>query len=171
MKAELPKEYQISIFPTSIEHVIPEFKRNYTIGSDRVLSFDERDCEKWFHEFVELVISKRGKKFLPICRLSDGEYMFYLGEQPLDIRLSFFQRLRQWLGKVKHQILLGGGIGAFTQGHYHSGEYSLKEWKEAKLEIPVMVKKISENGILALHLNYTNLPFQERYFPALENGF
>ena len=66
MKAELPKEYQISIFPTSIEHVIPEFKRNYTLGSDRVLSFEERDCEEWFHEFVDLVISKRGKNLF--CR-------------------------------------------------------------------------------------------------------
>ncbi len=177
MKAKIPKKYQISIFPTSIEHVIPEFKRNYTVGSDRVLSLVERDCEKWFHEFVDLVISQRGKKFLPICRLSDGEYMFYLGEQPLDIRLPFFQKLRQWLGKVKHQILLGGGIAARTEGrgpgkggtaNYHSGEYSLKDWKQAKLEIPIMMKKLSEKGILALHLNYTNEPFQERYFPALE---
>ncbi|MDA7656757.1 hypothetical protein N8647_00265 [bacterium] len=168
MKVELHDKYKMSIFPTSIEHVIPEFKRDYTPGSDRVLSFDDRDCEQWYHGFVDLVISQRGKKFLPICRLSDGEYMFYLGEQPLDITLPFFSKIRQLLGKFKHQFLLGGGIGAFTQNHYHSGQYSKKEWKQAQIEIPSLIKKISEKGILALHLNYTNEPFQERYFPALE---
>jgi hypothetical protein len=169
MQAELPEEYRMSLFPYSIDHIIPEFKRNSTAGRDRVLVQNMIDCEVWFAEFVELIISNRGKVFLPVCRLSDGEYMFILGEQPLDIRLPFRVKARQWLGKLKHHLLLKGGIGAFTQGHYHSGEYSLNEWIQARREMPKLIRLLSEKGILALHLNYTCIPFQERYFPALNS--
>ena len=165
--ANLPKEYQMQVLPESIDFVIPGFKRDYVPGSVKTLALRKRDSEQWFDEFVDRLINASGRKFLPVCRMSDGEFLFLLGEQPLDIRLSFVQKLRQKLSRFKWQLLLGGGLAPHTVGHYHSGEYTAEEWSKARMEYPQMMRKISQKGIIAWHLNYTNVPFQERYFPAL----
>ena len=79
------------------------------------------------------------------------------------------KKIRTWLSNFRARFFLKGGLGAFTEGHYHSGEYSLKEWGKAKLEQPEQIKEISNNGILALHLSYVETqPFAERYWPALD---
>ncbi|MEW6088401.1 MAG: hypothetical protein AB1498_08875 [bacterium] len=165
---KLPKEYQMQMFPESIEFVIPGFERSCVPGSSKTLALKKRGCEEWYNEFIDKLVNACGRQFLPVCRMSDGEFLFLLGEQPFDIRLPFVQKLKQELSRFKHRILLNGGLGPFTEGHYHSGEYSADEWRKARVDYPQMIRKISENGILALHLNYTNVPFQERYFPALE---
>lgn len=166
--AVLPKQYSMSQFPATIEFVIPDFKRNYSPGSDKSLALRDRDSEWWFHEFVDRVIAACGHKFLPICRMSDGEFLFLLGEQPPDVRLTLVQKLRFWLSQFKWRVLLRGGLGPHTVGHYHSGEYSNTEWRLARKEYPEVIRELCKQGILAWHLNFTNVPFQERYFPALE---
>ena len=166
--AELPKEYQMQMFPESFDLLIPGFKRGYFPGCTKTLALRKRDCEQWYNEFVDRLVAACGRQFLPVCRMSDGEFLFLLGEQPFDIRLPFSQKLKLSLGRFKYQLLLRGGIGAFTEGHYHSGQYSAKEWRKARKKYPQAIRKISERGIIAWHLNYTNVGFQERYFPALE---
>lgn len=164
---QLPPEYHLSMLSDNIDFFIHGFKKNYIPGGEKTLVIKKRDCEQWFNEFVDKCISACGRQFLPIYRMSDGEFLFMLGEQPLDIRWSFKQKMRIRLGLIKHKILLSGGLGPFTQGHYHSGEYSAKEWQMARINLPHQIRKISECGILALHLNYVKTPFAERYFPAL----
>jgi len=165
---ELPRKYRISLLPESIDFVIPGFEQNYPRGLSKTLALRKRDCEQWFNEFVDHLVDSCGRRFLPVCRLSDGEFLFLLGEQPIDIRLPFVQKLRLRLSQFKERLILKGGIGPYTAGHYHSGEYSADECRKARIEQPQMIKKISEKGILALHLNYVRDPFNERYFPALE---
>ncbi len=167
---ELPKKYREplrKIFPVDIDFDIPGYENLYKSNKNKSLALEMRDCKEWYNEFVDKCISACGREFLPIYRMSDGEFLFILGEQPLDIRWSFKQKLKIKLGLIKEKILLGGGLGPFTQGHYHSGKYSAKEWKIARVNLPDQIRKISENGILALHLNYDKTPFAERYFPAL----
>jgi len=167
IQIKLPEQYQVSIFPESIDLLIPDFKKTYPCPI-KTLALTNRDCEKWYNEFADRVLGACGKKFMPVCRMSDGEYLFLLGEQPFDFRLPFMKRLRLELGRLKHNLLLNGGLGAFTQGHYHSGEYSKAEWLEAREKYPEAIRKISQKGIIAWHLEYTDEPFQERYFPMLE---
>ncbi|MDD5596350.1 MAG: hypothetical protein PHV82_00310 [Victivallaceae bacterium] len=164
---ELPQEYQSPRFPESIDFIIPGFEKVYPPGRSKTLALKKRDCRIWYNEFIDRILDACGRRFLPVCRMSDGEFLFLLGEQPFDKRLPFWLKLRLRLGRFKHSILLRGGLGAFTQGHYHSGEYSAEEWRKARLELPEAIRKISEKGILAWHLNYEREPFAERYFPVL----
>jgi len=167
---KLPKKYREplrDIFPVDIDFDIPGYEKQYLQNKNKSLALEERDCKQLFHEFVDKCVLACGRQFLPIYRMSDGEFLFILGEQPLDIRWSLKQKIRIKLGLIKEKAVLQGGLGPFTQGHYHSGKYSAKEWEIARINLPDQIRKISENGILALHLNYVKTPFAERYFPAL----
>jgi hypothetical protein len=161
----LPARYRTNLFLKEIDFYIPEFKKSYPKNYSKCLALRDRECDEWFEEFAEKVSNAIGRKYLPIMRISDGEFLFILGGASPDFRISFMQKLRVYAGNLKRIILKGGGISAFTQGHYHSGEYSSREWKEARTKSAEMIKNISEEGILALHLNYVDTPFTERYFP------
>jgi hypothetical protein len=165
----LPSIYRMSLFPEDIDFDIPGFKKHYVAGGRNTLAIRNRDCAQWYYEMIDRVIDSCGRSFLPICRLSDGEFLFLLGRQPEDIRVkySLLKRAKNFLADLKWKILLRGGLGPFTQGHYHSGRYSGKEWDKAIIDQPKLIKRISESGILALHLNYESKPFAEKYFPAL----
>ena len=176
---ELPKKYKMKTFPISIDFFIPGFLKNYDPGYNKVLALENRKCEGWYNEFINKCIDACGKTHLPIYRMSDGEFLFILGEQPQDIRLPLLKKLRNKISNLKLKMDLKGGIGAWTNEYkdnkvsrklrYHSGQYSSNEWRKSRLEQPSLIKKIAENGVLALHLNYIPEPFGERYWPALDN--
>lgn len=168
VQPELPKKYHMSLFPERIDFIIPGFEWIFLQCKNKSLALRMRDSSEWYHEFVDKCVAACGQHFLPIYRMSDGEFLFLFGEQPLDERWSFKQKMKFRLGQIKEKMILKGGLGPFTQGHYHSGEYSAEEWRRARTEQPELIKKISEKGILALHLNYVNIPFAERYWPALD---
>jgi hypothetical protein len=167
-KSILPPEYEMSIFKFDIKFTIPGFIYKST-KFDRSLSLSNINSEDWYNDFIDKVVSSIGKNYLPICRISDGEFLFFLGKQSLDIRYSFFKKLKLTISNFKSNLILKGGIGPFTNGHYHSGEYTSEECLEARKMYPGLLKFISEKGILALHLSYSNIPFHESYFPALNN--
>jgi hypothetical protein len=164
----LPNDYKMTLFDFDISFTIPGFKYKSTIY-DRSLSLTNQNSEDWYNDFIDKVVSSIGKKYLPICRVSDGEFLFFLGKQPLDIRYSILKKIKLTLSNFKSFLILRGGIGPFTNGHYHSGEYTREECSEARKIYPELLKYISEKGILALHLSYSNVPFHENYFPALNN--
>jgi hypothetical protein len=170
---KIPKTYRdplLKYFPCDIDFYIPGYEISYPIGKSKTLALSSRDCGLWFEEFVNLVIEKiNTPTFFPICRVSDGEFLFFLGEQPVDIRTTFKQKIIFYLSYLKYRFLLNGGFGALTQGKfgkYHSGLYTKNEWIEQKKKYASWLKKISIDGVLALHLNYEHIPFAERYYPA-----
>jgi hypothetical protein len=167
----LPSAYEMSLFPESIDFDIPGFKKHYVYRGRNTLTTRVRDCAQWYDEMIDRVIKLCGKSFFPICRLSDGEFLFLLGPQPKDIRIkhSYLKKIKNVISDLKWGVLLRGGIGPFTSGHYHSGRYSGSEWRKAKVDQPRLIREISKKGVLALHLNYESIPFCERYFPALNN--
>lgn len=168
MAMELPHRYKLRAVPCPIDFIVPGFERSYPQGSTKILALGERDSRTWFTKFVETVLAAVGRHYLPVCRLSDGEFLMMLGPQAPDIRLSLVVRLRQRLGRVRERFMLKGGVGPFTAGHYHSGEFSAEEWRQCRQEFPDLVKWLGKAGILAWHFSYTNAPFQEHYFPALQ---
>ena len=155
--------------PVSIDLKIPGFEKKYIPKSDYTLAPRKRNPKNWYNEFIDKIIRSCGKKYLPIVRIGDGEFLFILGDQPLDIRHPIHEKIRHFLIYYKWKLLLGGGISAFTVNHYHSGDYSKIEWKQAQKELPSLIKNISEKGILAPMTMYSREPFSERYFPAFDN--
>lgn len=161
---DLPPRYHI--LPESIDFIIPGFRRFYTPG-DKTLALSRVDCVQWFEEFVDCLVAACGCRYLPVCRMSDGEFRFILGDQTPDVRLPWQRRIRQEARRIINQIRYPGKFQAFTEGHYHSGIYSNQERLQAQSQYARCVREISEKGILALHLSYGQVPFQEHYFPAL----
>jgi len=160
---KFPKEYHI--LPESIDFIIPGYEKIYSPGS-KTLSLKKRDCTQWYIEFVDRLVAACGRQFLPVCRMSDGEFKFALGEQPPSKRLSTFKKIKlRWF--AANMIKGSSTFEAQTIDHYHSGRYSKVEWKESKALYAKLIAEIARKGILSLHLSYGEVPFQEHYFPAL----
>ena len=116
MNTKLPKAYYMKSFPKSIDFYIPGFLRNYMPGLEKTLALKDRDCNQWYDEFIDKIIDAYGKNFLPVYRMSDGEFQFILGDQPIDIRLPLLKKIHLYLSNLKSKILLKGGLGAWTEG-------------------------------------------------------
>lgn len=164
----LPKEYQMTALPFSVELVIEGFKEKHVPGQTYTLAPRQRACEKWHDEFINKIIEASGKIFLPIIRIGDGEFLLMLGEQPINKRFSLCQKLKLTIIKYKWNLLLNGGIAPNTVGHYHSGQYTRQECSNARIGIPPIVKKLLKKGILAPMTMYSEEPFAEHYFPAFD---
>lgn len=162
---ELPPRYRV--LPHSIPFTVPGFEEQ--IGPHvRTLAPEPVDCEQWFERFLARIESAVGREYLPICRISDGEFTFLLGHQPPSPRESPIRRAKlwgKWLG-VKIKNALGGGFRADTAAGVSSGQYSREEWETMRSLYGRQIAEISRRGLLALHLGYTVRPFQECFFPS-----
>jgi hypothetical protein len=162
----LPIEYHMDSLPCCFELRITGFEKHHNPASYFTLAPEHRDCEKWYNEFIDKIIYNSGKKFLPIVRIGDGEFLLLLGDVPQDFRFSLIEKIKLKLVKIKWQFLLKGGISAYTVGHYHSGNYTFKECINARNELPQIIGDLSRKGILApmTMFKVPTEPFAERYF-------
>lgn len=167
----LPPSYHF--LPHSIDFYIPGFAGD--IHAQKTLTPIDRDCGEWFNDFVDRLAQACGRRYLPVCRISDGEFRFALGELAPDVRLPARKRARMRAAQVLNQVLARGtfeanvipptarllynlrlrdSAEAQTIGTYHSGEYSWLEWRRAREPYGRLLRQIGEQGILALHLMY-----------------
>jgi hypothetical protein len=161
---KLPKKYQI--LPFSIEFSIPNFNR-YKSDYDRTLALVEKDCEVWFNEFIDLVKKSITRKYLPICRLSDGEFLFLCGPQKR-YSSSFFLRFLYSINHLLKTRIQKRDFEAKTKYIYHSGKYTQAERANSLNDYIDNLREISLKGVLAFHFSYGKKPFQEHYFPELK---
>ncbi len=157
--------------PCHFELRIPGFEKNHNPACYYTLAPEVRDCENWYNEFIDEIINSVGKKFLPIVRIGDGEFLLLLGDVPVDFRFSIIEKIKLYLVKIKWQFLLKGGISAKTVGQYHSGRYTLKECLIARNELPQIIRDLSTKGMLApmTMFKVPTEPFAERYFPYFDS--
>ncbi|MHB1170111.1 MAG: hypothetical protein ACYC28_12605 [Longimicrobiales bacterium] len=159
--ALLPEQYRI--LPYSIDFRLP----GYSTSVGHTLALRKRECVDWLNELerrVQDAIADR--TFMPVCRMSDGEFKFVVGEQPESVRLPVSKRLRRRFWRILFQVMQRGGFGARTRPGVPSGRYSRAEWQRAQSEYSGLIRQIAGQGILALHLSYGAVPFQEHYFRA-----
>jgi hypothetical protein len=161
----LPPAYRI--MPASVPFRVPGFE-GQSRATDFVLAPEPCDCSDWFHRFVDRVSRAVGRAWLPVCRMSDGEFSLLFGHQPPSLRYPPAQRLkmrlRQSLGIVRRRLT---GLRAHTAKGVSSGAMSYAEIREFA---PLMAREyaaVARAGILGLHLSYGKTPFQEQYFPAI----
>jgi hypothetical protein len=76
---DLPPPYRI--LPYSIPFRVPGFIKQ-TRREDRVLAPEACECEDWFAAFTDRVLNAVAREFLPVCRMSDGEFFFSSGTSP-----------------------------------------------------------------------------------------
>ena len=161
----LPPAYRI--LPHSIPFRVPGFIKQ-SRPEDRVLAPDACKCEEWFSEFADRVSNAVGGTFLPVCRMSDGEFFFLFGQQPSSLRLPFLKRvtrrLRQNVGRVRR---LFTGFHAATASGVSSGDFTPTEWRQFRAALSQDYLSLLDKGVLAIHLSYGKNPFRENYFPAI----
>lgn len=164
-RGTLPQPYQI--LPYQIPFYVPGFRKQAR-ATDLVLAPMMEDCGTWFESFADRVAESIGKSFLPVCRMSDGEFSFLFGQQPPNLRLPAAARvqrgIRQALGNIRRRFT---GFHASTAPGVSSGDFTLAEWQEYRTVLAGDYLAILEQGILAIHLSFGQKPFQEHYFPAL----
>jgi hypothetical protein len=109
-----------------------------------------------------------GKAYLPVCRASDGEFLFLFGRQPPSLRWKPGKRLaiaaRSAASEIRSRLK---GFKAATAIGVSSGEMSWREWQQRRPSLAEDYRRILEKGLLALHLNFSMIPCQEHYFPPL----
>jgi hypothetical protein len=164
---KLPNKYKI--LPYSLPFIVPGFTKTYREG-DHVLSLREIETNKWFYEFINKIEEySKDKKFLPICRMSDGEFMFCVGEKLPSERTGLLNRFLFSLRRKFSKVIKGNNFRANTLPSVPSGNYTQKERKSALMTYGQKIKLIAEQGILALDLTFWEEPFQEQYFPHFRN--
>jgi hypothetical protein len=161
----LPADYRI--LPESGPFHVPGFEGQASPTSF-VLTPEPIECTAWFERFAVRVREAVGRRYLPVCRMSDGEFLLLFGFQPPSVRHTVSRRLKirvlQSLEMVRHRL---GGFRAHTAPGVSSGAMS---YAERQALVPVLSSQfadIARNGILGLHLSYGSTPFQEQYFPPL----
>lgn len=160
----LPDKYRV------LDHVvpfqIPGFMRQCTPGN-LLFAPAEIDSKDWFNRFADTVIAAIGKRYLPVCRLSDGEFKLLLGEHPFLLLQSMPHRIHQWVRMCGRRILRRRVNFATWQG-VSSGSYDREEILKFRQKYGEQLVRLSEQGFLAIHLSYGPVPFQEQYFPSFK---
>lgn len=161
----LPMRYQV--LPEVVPLKIPDFLRSYNEG-DVTFAPVQIETEAWFKDFVRRVVDAIGKTYLPVCRMSDGEFIMLLGDQTLHSLYPFPRRIRHWLSYFKRK-LFSRRVTFKVPMRYLSGDYSWTEVKQLAQRYEDCLVKLAAKGILAIHLSYYNEPFLEHFFPAFKN--
>lgn len=160
----VPREAHV--LPYSVPHDVPGFtipdaKRTFAFAPQPIQS------EAWFQAFADRVESAIGREFLPVCRMSDGEYLFRFGWQP---HLSTEPAWRRVGAKARHALLSlrpQRGFHAGHRGRYQSARYTLDEQREGLAKFDSAARHLTKNGVLALHLSHEEHSFQERFYPSV----
>lgn len=145
---------------------IPGFKKEN--NKTYVLSPIEQDSKTWFNEFCVFVFKNLGKKFVPIIRLSDGEYEFLLGNKAPVYDQKYFSFFKNYIIFLYKKVFKKNSFSARTLPSVSSGNYSIQEINNIIPSIEKNLKFLSKHGIFAFHLTYGEKQFQERFHYPLK---
>lgn len=162
MKKELAK-----FLPYNIDLIIPGFEKAYPSGVFKCASLLPIRSDVWYEEFKRTLESAIGTTYLPICRLSDGEFIFCIGKSILPARART-QSIKDY-GIVVMKFYLARLLKGEFRKRYRgsSGLYTLEEWVEMRKIYAQMLGEIGTKGILALHLSYRDNQFHQQYFMSI----
>lgn len=156
--------------PSNVDFVIPGYEKSYPRGIFRSLALSPKNSIKWYGEFLSVLESSIGKRYLPVCRLSDGEFIFSLRRSLPAVRgpnepagAYVLRLLRDFLVRsLRPQIRRQFRGGKDTT--IPSGVFTPEEWKNARRLYGRMLYEISKLGILCLHFSYRKNQFAQQYF-------
>jgi len=155
------------VLPATVPLVVPGFERQHR-PEDYALAPVQIDSKVWFDRFAARIENAVGKRYLPVCRLADGEYEFLFGSRSVNCRLPPFRRVmsaaRATAWRWRHQR---PGFHAETAPGISSGDLTDEEWQPLRPIVRSDLEEIARHGMLAMHLSYGREPFHEAYFPAI----
>jgi hypothetical protein len=162
----LPRRY--AILPAVVPLRVPGFL-GQARDSDFVLAPDAIDCRDWFAAFAARVIDAvEGRRYLPVCRMSDGEFLLLFGPQPPSPRYPLGRRLYEQARYLRSAWRYRRrGLQAFTARGVSSGDLSAAEIRAVRPAMAAGFAEVARRGVLGLHLSYGDVPHAEQFFPSL----
>ncbi len=157
------------VFPHAVPFRMPGFAK-HDLGNTFAQAPEPADCEKWFDDFADRAISAIGHRFLPVCRMSDGELGFLFGPRYRNPQPG--QGLAGYISNAVHYakecIIIGyRGVRALTMTGVSSGEYTLAERRVFRASATEGYACVARSGIVAIHLEFSDHPFNEHYYRPL----
>ncbi|MFL5582914.1 MAG: hypothetical protein ACJ8AO_21315 [Gemmatimonadaceae bacterium] len=145
---------------------IPGFLRSVPPGRVRQITFRERPVDAWFDEFVERVVGAIGRHYLPVFRISDGEFTFSVGSRipypppggnPV---LHYAREVLSYLRWRRFDTFLSGAPGHDLE------RYRGAEWRRLRAVYTAQLRELARTGLLAVNLVRTPERFGERHHAA-----
>lgn len=132
-------------------------------------NFSPKPCYEWYAELVERLASSLGKgEHLPLYRISDGEFRFMVG--PVTQRRPPWQLTAPQVA-ARFRELMHGTVRGHRSGatYYGYEEYSAEEWAALREKYPEQLRRVAEEGVLAILLHETETV--EQYVPEILDWF
>lgn len=158
-------------FPFFVDLWLKEFSNSVNKGDVLQYSFEEIEASVWFERFKNEIISSIGKKYFPVLRISDGEFLFCLGFKPQ--KFTEITSYKSYLKSLFSAYMLGRRTIWFMSGSkgYGYEKYNFIEWRKLRNIFEISVKGISQNGILAIGFVHQKNPYGEEYHDSMLNWF
>jgi len=136
------------------------------------LSSSDVDVDKQYSNLVNRINESMGRRFLPVIRVSDGEFNLLLGDQFPGPWWPIHIRIKKIFGLLKRKFI---NTKSFSNATYSGGnDVNTSEIEFIRISAISGVKLIMKEGVLAAHLSLTNKPFQADYlvpfFSTLEKN-
>lgn len=153
------------ILPFQSDVFLSDFKDTSLKTSLTALSAEKITTEYWFNIFKNQILkSINEKKFLPVCKFCDGEFIFMNnGQDKIDYRFKLKDKIKIFIRNILIRLNLIK-FNPFTANAYSSGQYSYNEIKTLNSKYKKGMKFIFENGIFAGTAMTAKAPFTERFY-------
>lgn len=157
------------VFGHAIPFRMPGFLK-HDLGNTFAQAPAPVDCERWFEDFVDRAIAAIDRRFFPVCRMSDGEFGFLFGPRYRWPRPG--QGVSAYVRNAAHYAnellaLRRRGVRALTMKGVSSGAYSLSERTALRERAREGYALVARHGVVAIHLEFSDHPFNERYYRPL----
>ncbi len=146
------------------------FKHHVPPGSVGQLAFEPCLAEDWYSEFRNRIVAAMGKNYLPVYRMADGEFIFCVGRKPRLVpddatwAESLRMRVSCVIAPVVHWLR--------PSEHTCWGErYSGTEHDDLMHHYVTCLRRVSEQGMLALHFVRSPSRFSEEYINPMCEWF
>lgn len=158
-------------FPHYVDLQLQEFEETVKEGDVLQYSFEKINPEIWFSQFSDVLQTSIGKRYLPVLRVSDGEFLFALGFKLPE--WTDVKRIRANIRSLISAYLLGRKTLWFMSGSkgYGYERYNFFEWRRLREVFKSEVRKISRDGILAVGFVRQRQPYGEEYHSAMLKWF
>ncbi len=161
---------------------IPGFLKSVPPGSVGQLDLIRRTSFEWYSSFLSEIDSAIGKRYLPIYRMADGEFIFCVGR-----RLDLLPVGATWQQKIRH--IVKAACPPFILEFLRKpkggllNEYDVSQKKRVEEEVAIgksksgrehylrCIRTVSTNGFLALHFTRSPGRFSEQYYPLMCKWF
>lgn len=160
----------MSSLARQLRHVVdlrvPGYLGAVPTGTIGQRSFEARDSQAWYQEFVDRLVGALGQRHLPVYRMADGEFTWCVGERagapftwkPRDVARSVIQHGRVAWRRLRRRDEREGIATCWGE------TYTAVERAEILPAYVDSLRAIARDGYLALHFTATRVQFGEAYF-------